>query len=196
MDDWEAAYRKKAGGIASIKVIKTGRYYERLLDAGLTPGTQEWRNGHERLRLQERNTLLTRQERDIANEKRKKRYRDNAQKERKANRERKTAERLRRSDAINANQRACYAKDRELAARKQCARRHVREPHRAIRAATELYCQGLLTDKQYNERINDCIGRAKLLLNNEGESSQDTEGSGDGTGGGSVPDQAKRTRAS
>ncbi len=166
------------GQRANIKKIKSGRYYKQLIELGLTPGTRQWKTGHERLRLSERHKNSTRTERDKVNEDKRKRYQKNLEENRKITRERKARERAVRSDAINDAQRRRYSAARELEARKQCARRHVREPHRAIRSATNLYCKGLLTYEQYSERINDSISRAERLTPEESGSIQNGRGKG------------------
>lgn len=64
----------------------------------------------------------------------------------------------------NARHRKNYRKDPNGAA-KQNARRHEREPHRAIRAAARLFQNGSIDIIEYNRRTSEIIARVEQATN-------------------------------
>lgn len=83
----------------------------------------------------------------------------NKDKERERDRIRKAKKRLENKEGINEYQRSNYRKSAD-AAKKQCERRHKREPSRAIRNVTGLFTAGSLTFVEAIERVDDIIAES------------------------------------
>ena len=160
--EWEKNLTPHQRG-ANLTRIKNSPYFKILIDKGLVPYTDEWRKASKYYASKEKSRkpeyIQKRKERDA---KRLDTLRKDPQKfaeYREKDRERKEKERGTEEgrQRYNARQRAGYRKNREANARRQNERRRLREPHRTIRANTELYRKGLLTYEQYIQSINESV---------------------------------------
>lgn len=163
-DSWEKGLTGRQR--SSIKRIKASPFYADMIARGFTPCTPEWRKESTRLRM--RGETYKNNKRDYI----RKKYWEDVNKSREAQRVAKRRERERRQEEINEGQRERYRRESVIEAAKQRLRRWRREPHRAIRANANLYIQGLLTDEQYLERINDYVERAEQLSSGKGSGRQ------------------------
>lgn len=159
MEEWEKNLPSKQKG--NVKVVKEGKYYAQLRARGLVPFTKEWGNAVKALSRKEPAN------RAKINERRRAYRKEFISEYREEEKKRKRIQREKESDNINAINRKNYHKQRELSAAKQNERRHKREPHRAIRSATELFVQGLLTHEQYNQQVGGAIEQAQRNASRE-----------------------------
>lgn len=159
--DWEKNLKPKQR--SNIPKVKAGRWYEQMLAEGLTPFTEEWRKRHNYLSKKANYDNV----KEHKNARRKELQKADPEKYREKWRKRKAEERASASERINKNNRARYHANKTIEAARQRLRAWNRKPHRAIRALTNLYLQGLLTDEQYLERVDEYIERAEQITGSE-----------------------------
>lgn len=151
----EVSYR------ANLEKIKRGKYYKEMVEAGFAPFTPEWRRESQRRSKFWKNLSPEQQRRHL--EKAKERYHNNLEESRRKEREKKSERRIKDKEKTNAAQREYYQRNKVVHAQKQRLRRWRREPHRAIRANTDLYLQGLLDYEQYIKSVDEYIARAEQI---------------------------------
>jgi hypothetical protein len=158
--EWERNLTK--GQASNLERVKTSWFFKDFIAIGLTPFTKEWRAASLKATKEIYYKNMTPEQRKKRNEKRLARRRKNIEEERRRDREKKKrkVERIGR-DELNRIARERYQREKLYEAAQQRARRHERDPSRAIRANTQLYLKGLLTDEQYVKSVDECVERAK-----------------------------------
>jgi hypothetical protein len=161
--EWERGLTK--GARSNLQRVKASFYFKDFIARGLIPFTKEWRaeslRASKKLNYENRTEEEKRRILEKQSARAKRRREKDIEVEREKDRKRKARRRAEKGKEINEAQRQRYRANSKTESTKQRERRHLREPHRAIRAYTRLYSEGLLTYEQYVKSVDECVERAK-----------------------------------